>query len=282
MSRRGWVSFRCRKTTTGEKIRVTYHDPCHLVRAQGVSEAPRKILKALPQVEYVEMEEANTCCGGGGSFQFDFPEVSKGVTEKKIARIRETGAGVVATGCPGCRVTIGGNMGKQDRIAVLHENEYLLAKILSLTTIKGLENDLRFLFEQSFFAHMNKVPETEAMNRTDLRLPLEQILLIEMKCYDGVLTTSDTQKKIKKDFATLSKDKSASNKLFIYFGLYGKRQAPACKAAYIPSNRVAEIKSEIEKIHGIAKNQGVEISGHEYYDKTLSDRILYCAWFHLK
>jgi Fe-S oxidoreductase len=65
---------------------VTYHDPCHLVRAQGVSEAPRKILKALPQFEYVEMEDAGACCGGGGSFQFDFPGVSKGITEKKIPK----------------------------------------------------------------------------------------------------------------------------------------------------------------------------------------------------
>jgi glycolate oxidase iron-sulfur subunit len=113
------------KDYAGEKIRVTYHDPCHLVRAQGVSGAPRKILKALPQVEYVEMEEANSCCGGGGSFQFDFPEISKGVTEKKIARIRETGASVVATGCPGCRVTIGGNMEDQNRIAVLHPMQLL-------------------------------------------------------------------------------------------------------------------------------------------------------------
>lgn len=110
---------------TGEKIRVTYHDPCHLVRAQGVSGAPRKILKALPQVEYVEMEEANACCGGGGFFQFDFPEISKGITEKKIRRIRETGARVIATGCPGCRVTIGGNMGQEDRIAVLHPMQLL-------------------------------------------------------------------------------------------------------------------------------------------------------------
>lgn len=113
------------KGYTGEKIRVTYHDPCHLVRAQGVSDAPRKILKALPQVEYVEMEEADTCCGGGGFFQFDFPEVSKGVTEKKLERIRETGAQIVATGCPGCRVTIGGNMKDQDRIAVLHPMQLL-------------------------------------------------------------------------------------------------------------------------------------------------------------
>ena len=109
----------------GEKIRVTYHDPCHLVRAQGVSDAPRKILRALPQVEYVEMEEANTCCGGGGSFQFDYPEVSKGITEKKIGHIRATGARIVVTGCPGCRLTIGGNMGERDAIAVLHPLQLL-------------------------------------------------------------------------------------------------------------------------------------------------------------
>lgn len=103
-----------------KKIRVTYHDPCHLVRGQGVSEAPRKILKALPQVEFVEMKDANMCCGGGGSFQFDFPGVSKGITENKIKNIRETEASVVVTGCPGCRVTIGGNMNDNDPISVLH------------------------------------------------------------------------------------------------------------------------------------------------------------------
>ena len=113
------------KNYKGKKIRVTYHDPCHLVRAQGISAAPREILKALPQFEYVEMEEANTCCGGGGSFQFDFPGVSKGITEKKIKRIRETGARIVVTGCPGCRTTIGGNMDEQDRIAVLHPMQLL-------------------------------------------------------------------------------------------------------------------------------------------------------------
>jgi glycolate oxidase iron-sulfur subunit len=109
----------------GPKIRITYHDPCHLVRAQGVSAAPRKILRALPQFEYVEMEEANTCCGGGGSFQFDFPKVSNGITEKKLRRVRQTGARIVVTGCPGCRVTIGGNMAGEDRIAVLHPLELL-------------------------------------------------------------------------------------------------------------------------------------------------------------
>lgn len=109
----------------GEKIRVTYHDPCHLVRAQGISKAPREILKAIPQVEYVEMEEAGSCCGGGGSFQFDYPGISKGITEKKLQRIRQTGACCVVSGCPGCRLTIGGNRGDEDRIAVLHPMQLL-------------------------------------------------------------------------------------------------------------------------------------------------------------
>jgi glycolate oxidase iron-sulfur subunit len=109
-----------RRDGNGKKIRVTYHDPCHLVRGQGVSEAPRKILKALPQVEFVEMKEANMCCGGGGSFQFDFPGVSKGITENKIKNILETGASVVVTGCPGCRVTISGNMNDNNQVSVLH------------------------------------------------------------------------------------------------------------------------------------------------------------------
>jgi len=113
------------KNGSGKKIRVTYHDPCHLIRAQGVSDAPRKILRALPRVEYVEMEEAGTCCGGGGSFQFDFPGVSKGITEKKIKNIRQTGAGVIVTGCPGCRMTIGGNMDEGDPISVLHPLQLL-------------------------------------------------------------------------------------------------------------------------------------------------------------
>lgn len=119
-----------RKDGNEKKIQVTYHDPCHLVRGQGVSEAPRKILKALPQVEFVETKDANMCCGGGGSFQFDFPGVSKGITENKIKNIRETGASVVVTGCPGCRVTIGGNMNEKDRIQVLHPLQ-LVDKLLS-------------------------------------------------------------------------------------------------------------------------------------------------------
>ncbi len=118
------------KNGSKEKIRVTYHDPCHLVRAQGVSQAPRKILMALPGVEFVELKDANICCGGGGSFQFDFPQISKGITENKLKNIRETGASILVTGCPGCRMTIGGNLTEKDQIQVLHPLQ-LVDKLLA-------------------------------------------------------------------------------------------------------------------------------------------------------
>jgi glycolate oxidase iron-sulfur subunit len=84
------------------------------------------------------MQDSNMCCGGGGSFQFDFPGVSKGITENKIKNIRETGASVVVTGCPGCRVTIGGNMNDSDQITVLHPIQLVDLAI----TDKGPEESL--------------------------------------------------------------------------------------------------------------------------------------------
>ena len=51
-------------------MKVTWHDPCHLVRYQGIKDQPRKILKAASNMEYVEMPEADRCCGMGGEFQY--------------------------------------------------------------------------------------------------------------------------------------------------------------------------------------------------------------------
>jgi len=82
-------------------------------------------LRPLPRVGFRKMKDANVCCGGGGSFQFDFPKGSKGITENKIKNILETGASVVVTGCPGCRGTIRGNMSDSDNISVLHPIQLL-------------------------------------------------------------------------------------------------------------------------------------------------------------
>ena len=84
-----------------KRIKVTYHDPCHL-RSKGITREPRQILKALPQVEFIEMSDAGTCCGFGGTYSVYHPENSKRIGAKKAANIADSGAELVATDCPGC------------------------------------------------------------------------------------------------------------------------------------------------------------------------------------
>lgn len=109
--------------------RVTYHDPCHLLRSQGVKEEPRDLLRRIPGVQFVEMAGADVCCGGGGTFQWEHPDVAAGITGKKVQSIKETGARIVTSGCPGCRLQICGNLG-EDSVETIHPVE-LVARALS-------------------------------------------------------------------------------------------------------------------------------------------------------
>jgi glycolate oxidase iron-sulfur subunit len=93
--------------------KVTYHDPCHLNRSQGVSSQPRKILKDLPGVTLVEMRDPQRCCGGGGSFSFYNYELSKQISRRKVEDIEGTGASTVVTGCPGCMLQLKDQLGQK-------------------------------------------------------------------------------------------------------------------------------------------------------------------------
>lgn len=84
-----------------ERTKVTYHDPCHL-KSQGITRQPRELLRALPNVEFIEMEAASSCCGLGGTFSVYHYETSKKIGAKKIPGLAESGASQIATGCPGC------------------------------------------------------------------------------------------------------------------------------------------------------------------------------------
>lgn len=88
------------------KMLVTYHDPCHLRRGIGVKDAPREILKALPDVTFVEMKHANRCCGSAGSFSLTNYDLSMDIQKNKVENIKNTGADVVATGCGSCIMQI--------------------------------------------------------------------------------------------------------------------------------------------------------------------------------
>ena len=79
---------------------LTYHEPCHLGRGQGIKKQPRELLRAAGN--FVEMAGADTCCGGAGSFHMDYPEISAAILNKKRANIEKTGAQIVVTECPVC------------------------------------------------------------------------------------------------------------------------------------------------------------------------------------
>ncbi len=85
-------------------LRVTYHDPCHLRRAQGVWEAPRNLLKMIDGLDFVELPESNWCCGSAGSQLLTHHETSLQVLRRKTDNLEKTKAEVVASGCPGCQM----------------------------------------------------------------------------------------------------------------------------------------------------------------------------------
>lgn len=95
-----------KKLSSNNRIRVTYHDPCHLKRGQNVYSEPREILKSLPWVDFVEMDDPDMCCGGAGGFNLRHYDLSLEIGKRKAENIKRTEADVVATGCPSCQMHI--------------------------------------------------------------------------------------------------------------------------------------------------------------------------------
>ena len=101
--------------------RVTYHDPCHLRRAQKVWKEPRKLLSLIDGLEFAEMPEADWCCGSAGSQLITHYDTSLKVLDRKIDNIERTGADIVASGCPGCRMQLQTGLHKRGgRVRVVH------------------------------------------------------------------------------------------------------------------------------------------------------------------
>lgn len=85
---------------------VTYHEACHLCHGQKITRQPRNVLKAIPGLELRELPESNWCCGSAGIYNIVQPEMAGELLERKVGKIRETGATTVATGNPGCLLQI--------------------------------------------------------------------------------------------------------------------------------------------------------------------------------
>ena len=100
------TGFRRPLVGTAEVRRVTYHASCHLCHGQGVVNQPVEILKAIPGLEFVELEGATECCGSAGIYNVLQPEESARQLERKVAKLERTGAACVAMSNPGCHLQV--------------------------------------------------------------------------------------------------------------------------------------------------------------------------------
>jgi Fe-S oxidoreductase len=105
-------------------LRVTYHDACQSANVLGVRDEPRRLLRDVAGVDVVEMAESSVCCGFGGSFSFDYPEVATRILDRKLANAAATGAELIVADNPGCITHLRGGLdarGKHTRVAHLSE-----------------------------------------------------------------------------------------------------------------------------------------------------------------
>jgi glycolate oxidase iron-sulfur subunit len=87
-------------------LTVTYHEPCHLCHAQGISAQPRQLLRAVPGIELREMQEASWCCGSAATWGLKFAGESQKVLDRKLGHVAATGAAALVTANPGCQLQL--------------------------------------------------------------------------------------------------------------------------------------------------------------------------------
>jgi L-lactate dehydrogenase complex protein LldE len=109
---------------------VTFHDGCHGLRELGNKRVPRELLAKVQGLELVEMQDAEVCCGFGGTFAVKFPMISTAMGEVKCASATETGADYIVSNDSSCLMQIQGLLDRQGKkLKTIH-----LAEVLAKTT----------------------------------------------------------------------------------------------------------------------------------------------------
>ena len=110
--------------------RVTWHDACHGLRELGLKSEPRRLLSRVRGAELVELANAESCCGFGGTFSVKYPEVSVAIVDHKVDAIEQAGVDAVVSADASCLMQIGGRLSRRgSRVRALH-----LAEVLASTT----------------------------------------------------------------------------------------------------------------------------------------------------
>ena len=105
---------------------VAYHDACHLAHAQGVTDAPRRLLGAVQNLTLVPIPEGEICCGSAGSYNIEQPEIAAQLGQRKAKAILGTGAQAVVTGNIGCMTQIDSHLQRLGKpLPIFHTVELL-------------------------------------------------------------------------------------------------------------------------------------------------------------
>jgi len=115
-----------RSGTSPSAHRVTYHDACHLAHAQRITKQPRDLVKAIAGKNFVDLPEADVCCGSAGTYNLTEPEMAERLQARKIENILKTGAQIVVTSNPGCLLQIKAGLRKLgSEVEVMHIADFL-------------------------------------------------------------------------------------------------------------------------------------------------------------
>ena len=118
------------------KLRVAYHDACHLQHAQGVHEQPRRLLAGIPELQVVEIPEGSLCCGSAGIFNLLQPETANQLGSRKVENLLSTDAQAVLSANPGCLMQLMSGLRQRGlkEIPAFHMVELLDASIRGIST----------------------------------------------------------------------------------------------------------------------------------------------------
>ena len=108
--------------------RLTWHDACHGLRDLHIKTEPRRLIRNVRGAEFVELENAEACCGFGGTFSVKYPEISLAILDQKIEAIERAGVQAVVSADASCLMQIGGRLSRKgSQVRVMHLAELLAA-----------------------------------------------------------------------------------------------------------------------------------------------------------
>ena len=106
--------------------KLTWHDACHGLRDLNIRSEPRRLIRNVRGAEFVELENAEACCGFGGTFSVKYPEISLAILDQKIEAIERAGVQAVVSGDASCLMQIGGRLSRKgSSVRVMHLAELL-------------------------------------------------------------------------------------------------------------------------------------------------------------